>query len=27
LAGLVGTLLLFAIGYGVARLLKAKSEA
>jgi len=27
LAGLIGTLMLFGIGYGVARLLKAKSEA
>ena len=27
LAGLIGTLLVFAIGYSLARLLKAKSEA
>lgn len=27
LAGLIGTLMLFGIGYGVARLLKAKGEA
>ena len=26
-AGLLGTLILFGIGYGLARLLKAKSEA
>lgn len=27
LAGVIGTLLLFGIGYGIARLLKARSEA
>jgi hypothetical protein len=27
LAGIIGTLILFGIGYGLARLLKAKSEA